>query len=326
MRWPPQFAILMLMSAAVSAQDVSLLYSESDLQQIGNRYTPNLRGMWDEDFLSRLTIAERLQAGAVSLYLPLVGANRYPLDFYSDPVRRQVFLPIASVKFIDDISLAFAYYQRIGCDVGLVSDYVAVLRFRPQQAKGSPLDTLGVPRTAINDPIVDDVAQKILKSIIFFVAAHEYAHVMYQHKNYDQITAGQAQQQEIEADAFALEIMRRIGVPPSALTVFFLTASRLEASPGDFNSPAAYEDYVRQRATHPVSALRILNLAQGIEDHIEAFTVLQTDPASWKSKLQTQVVELRQIGNTLDDRSMRSFLAQRAQTVDIASFRRACGH
>ena len=70
MRWPPQSALLMLMSGPVSAQDVSLLYSDSDLQQIGNRYTPNLRGMWDEDFLSRLTIAERLRGGAFLYFFP----------------------------------------------------------------------------------------------------------------------------------------------------------------------------------------------------------------------------------------------------------------
>jgi len=324
MRCSPQFAFLMLMGATLTAQDVTWLYSNGELQQIGNRYTPNLRGMWQQDFLSRLTFAERVRAGAVSLSIPLVGANRYPLDFYSDPAQKEVFLPIASVKFIDDLSVAFAFYQRKGCDVGVVSDYVAVLRFRPQEAKGSPLDTLGVPRTAINDPVVDDVAQKILKSVIFFVAAHEYAHVMYQHKNYNVITAMVAQQQESEADAFALEVMRRIGVPPSALTFFFLVASRLEASPGDFNSLVEYENYVRQRATHPVGALRILNLAKGIEDNIDAFTVLQKNPLEWRQKLQTQVQELRQIGNTLDDRNMRLFLAQRARSADIAAFARAC--
>lgn len=193
MRWLLQSALLMLVGPTVQAQDVSLLYSTSELQRIGNRYQPNLRGLWEQDLLSRLTRDERVRAGNVTLNLPLVGAARYPLEFYSDPSSRQVFLPIASVKFMDDLAVAFAYYGKMGCDTGTVSDYAAVLRFRPQDAKGSPLDTLGVPRSALDDPFVNDVAQKILKSTIFFVMAHEYAHVMYQHRSYTAITAQQAQ-------------------------------------------------------------------------------------------------------------------------------------
>ncbi len=324
MYWIMGFAFLMFMCANARAQDVLLLYTTSELQEIGTRYRPNLIGLWEEDFLSRLTRDERARTGTVTLNLPLVGANRNPLDFYSSPPRRQVFLPIASVKFFDDLAVAFAYYGKMGCDLGVVSDYSAALRVRPQDLKGSPLDTLGVPPAALNDPYVDDVAQKILKSIIFFVAVHEYAHVMYQHRDYSSITAQQAQLQETEADAFALEIMRRIGLAPVGLTYFFLVASRLEATPGDFASSAEYETYLRQRATHPVSAMRILKIAEGIEDHIDEFARLQKDPPLWKTKLQGDATKLREISQTLDDRRMRLFLAQRARSADVSAFRRAC--
>ncbi len=324
MNWLQRVALLMLVCTPVLAQDVSQLYTTPELQEIGKRYRPNLRGMWEEDFLSNVTRDERVQAGMVTLNLPLVGATRHPLEFYSSPTERQVFLPIASIKFIDDLAVGFAYYDKMACDLGTVSDYAAVLRFRPADAKGSPLDALGVPREAIKDPYVDDVAQKILKSTVYFVAGHEYAHVMYGHKDYRAITAQQAQLQEAEADAFALEVMRRIGVPPLALTYFFLLASRLEASPGDFPSSVEYERYLRHQATHPVSALRILKVAEGIENHADSFARLQKDPASSKKKLQEAAQKLREIARTLDDREMRQFLAERAKDADVAAFRSAC--
>lgn len=306
------------------AADIMRLYSTHELQEYATRVGPNLRGMWEEDFLSKLTYEERVRAGTVTLHTPLVGVTRFPLEFYSNPIERQVFLPIGSVKFLDDVALSFSYYADKGCDPGVVSDYAGVLRYRPEDITGSPLDTLGVPRAATSDPIVDATAQNILKSTIFFVAAHEYAHVMYRHINYSWTTAQQAQQQEADADAFSLDVLRRIGVPPVGLTYFFFITSRLEATPGDFASPKEYENFLRQRASHPVGSLRILEIAKHIEENLRAFSRLQADPASWESRLRTGAAQLRTIAQTLDDRSMRAFMASRAQNANVAAFRLSC--
>ncbi len=326
MRWLLPLALWTVVCVPVRAQDVSLLYSGSDLQKAAGVYSRNLKGLWEEDFLLRLTQDERRRAGNITLNLPLMGENKSPLDFYSIAAQRQVFLPIASVKFLDDLSVAFVYYNRMGCDQGIVSDYAAVLRIRPQDAKGSPFDTLGVPGTALNDPYVNDVSQKILKSSVYFAAAHEYAHVMYHHKPYNTITAQQAQKQEIEADAFALEVMRRIGLVPLGMTYFFLIASRLEPTPADFPSAAEYENYLHQRATHPVSAMRILTIADEIESDTDAFVRSEKNPASTKLILQAMVPQLRKIAQTLDDPKMRIFLEQKAVKADVVGFRRACRH
>ena len=326
MRLPLSCVCLLLAFAAAHAQDVQRLYAPATLEGMAPRYRPNLRAMWQEDFLARLSPEERLSAGAVTIDMPLVGAGKYPLDFYSDPPSRQVVVPISSVKFVDDMAVAFAWYERMGCDTGPISDYAAVLRVRAGDASGSPLEALGVPGAALEDLSVDDVAQKILKSTIYFVTAHEYAHVMLHHKDYGSLTAPQAQQQEIDADAFALEVMRRIGVPPTALAFFFLIATRLEPSPADFASPQDYERYWRHQATHPVSAQRIAKVADGLEADIDAFASLQADPVAWRRRLQEAASELRQIAATLDDAGMRRFLAQRARTVDLSALRHACQH
>lgn len=302
--------------------DVLQLYKVSEVQRAEKRYGPNLRGLWEEDFLSRLTRDERALADAICLKHPLVGVTHHPLEFYSNPSTEQVFLPIASIKFVDDLTLAFAYYDAMGLELGTVSDYVAALRFQPEKAKGSPLDALGVPRDAFNNSQVDDVAQKLLKSILYFVAAHEYAHVMYRHGGYETMTAQSAQVHEEQADEFALGIMARIGVPPIGLTFFFLLASRLEASPGDFPSLIEYEKYLRQRATHPLGSVRILKVAEYIESHNQVFARLQSNVLSWENRLLRAAQELREIASTLDDRRMRQFLAERAKNADFAAFRR----
>ena len=181
-----------------------------------------------------------------------------------------------------------------------------------------------MPSNALSDTYVDDVSQKILKSTIYFVAAHEYAHVMYRHRAYTAITAQQAQTQEIEADAFALDVMRRIGVAPMAMTYFFLIATRLEPSPVEFSSPEAYEGYLKKRATHPISSSRIGKVADGIEANLESFARLQSDPVAAKRALQMIVPQLREIADTLDDRDMRNFLAEKARGLDVTALRTAC--
>src|SRR5205823_3447504 len=122
-----------LFGTSLWAQDIGPLYTQSELARAGSIYTPNLRGMWEEDLLSRLTITERQRAGVVTLHLPLVGANRGPFDFYSFAAERKVYLPISSVKFLDDVSIAIAYYESRGCGMGPISDYVGILRERSSE-------------------------------------------------------------------------------------------------------------------------------------------------------------------------------------------------
>jgi hypothetical protein len=317
--------VVSLFAGTVSqAQDVTSLYSATDLQAAADVYTPNIRALWDEDLLPRLSQEERQRAGPVTLQLPLVGMLRSPLAFYSDPDERLVVLPIATVKFLDDLSVAYAYEEMMGCDQGLVSDYSAALHWRSDVDMGPPLTALGIPQSALQAPYVKKVAANALKSIVFFVAVHEYAHVMYRHKGYSLITAQQAQQQEIEADLFALDVMRRIGLPPVALGYFFLTSARIEASPGDFDSLADYEGYLHDAATHPLSTSRLLRVADAIQAHYVEFARIEDNPQAVQSALLRLVPDLREIATGLDDRRMRLFLVDRARNTDPVGLRSAC--
>jgi hypothetical protein len=312
------------LAGPLAAQDVERLYTQAELKNAGGRYSPSLKGLWDEDFLSRVTPAERQRAGSVALVLPLVGAQRTPIDFYALPRERRVYLPISSIKFLDDITIAIAYHESRQCGIGLVSDYVGVLRERPGELSGSPREALGVPADALKDPMVDDVSQKLLKSMVFFVVAHEYAHVMYGHPGYKSISAQEAQRQETEADAFALEVMRRIAVPPLSMAHFFALVSRLENSPADFETPAQYEAYIQQRASHPVSSQRLLAVADALQANAASYARLQPNPQAWTQRVLVTAGEIRAIGKTLDDRAMRRFMTHRSRTVAPASLRTGC--
>lgn len=306
-----------------SAQDVTRLYSPDVLTQAGRLYAQNIQGMWREDFIARLDPEERRTAGPVTLFLPMVGKNKHPLDYYSDPAAKRVYLPISSVKFLDDLSIALAYYERHGCELSTVSDYAALLKTRPEEVNDPPREALGVPDNALKDLFVDDVSQKLLKSTLFFVASHEYAHVMYVHKPYSAITAAEAQAQEIEADAFALDVMRRAAVAPLALSHFFMVSTRFEATPQDFQSDAEFQAHFAQ-STHPISALRLEKVASNIDDNLAAYAEAQDDPRAYRAALVSIVGDLNQMAQNLDDPSMRDYLASNLRDVDSAKLAISC--
>ena len=321
-----QLALLVGFSlwGVVAAQDVTRLYPPDVLQQAGKLYARNIQGMWEEDFVARLEPEERRRAGPITLLLPLVGSNAHPLEYYTDSASKRVFLPIASVKFLDDLSIALAYYQLRACDLSAVSDYAALLKNRPTEFNDPPLVALGVPDDALEDPYVDDLSQKLLKSTLFFLAGHEYAHVMYGHRPYSEITAAQAQAQEIEADTFALDVMRRIAVPPLAMSQLFMVSTQFEATQQDFQSPEEYRAQLA-RSTHPVSAARLEKVAANIEDNLAAYANAQEDPQAFRRALTSNVGDLRRIASELTDSSVREYQEIKLRDVDPAQLSASCG-
>jgi len=318
------FVLLAAGSGTIFAQDLGALYSEAELRDSASRYSDNLRGLWREDLLSRLTSNELAGAQRIALELPLIGHNRNPFEFYSQSQTQRVVSPIMSVRFLDDLSIAFAYFDRNRCDAGVVLDYVGSLRYGRGPVR-PPLVALGISRKeALADDYVDDVSGKTFKSAVYFILAHEYAHVFYRHAGVGTIGAKQSQDQEIAADSFALDVMRRIGVAPLGLVFYFAALSRFERAPSEFRSPAEYESAVRERATHPLSSARLLRLAEGIDRDAKSFARLQANPDAWIPRIRDMAAQIATSARNLDDRDMREFLALRSRSVSAAELRQAC--
>jgi len=313
-------------ATTAKSSDYSKMYARQELIKSSKIYSDNLRGVWEHDLLGRLTRSEQKQARNIKLNLPLLGQNKYPFDYYANPLRREVFIPIFSVKFLDDMAIAIAWLERHGCSSEAALDYVGAIRYQPQSKHRfvPPLVALGIPDDALEDAFVNDVSGKILKSAIYFLMAHELAHVIYQHKGYKQITSRQAQQQEKESDAFALNLMRRIGVPPAGMAPFFAMASRFESAPGDFDSLSKYEDYLRDRLTHPLTSARLLSIAQKIRKNVNSFTREQTDPRAWRPRIFSMANDISKIGEILDDHAMREFQRRRSIQIDFKGLSKSC--
>lgn len=323
-----RYLLLCLMPVTLWANnDLSDLYDDQTLTYWKGRYESNLRWNFDKLVLGSLTPAERRQLGSVHLDLPLRAPGEQagdPLVFYA--ARGQIVMPIQSVKFFDDLALAWAWFWARGESMEKVFDYIAMLKYRKPSELGlrqfpPPLKALNVPADAWKkDKRVDDVSQKILKSGIVWIMAHEAAHLYYHHPGYGPgVVRKQAQQNETDADRFANEIMRRISVAPMGMANYFLFMTYWSPNRADFDSLQAWREFQQQQATHPFTSERIKQLAKDLAASPADFSATEMDiPASIK-RVQQVAGWLDQIANILEDPDIQRSIAIKARATDLQS-------
>lgn len=244
------FIASLLLASRCLAIDFSQLYSQQDLTRVQQVYGKNIRAVLFEDIRNYLTLDERKTLSGIDVNIPLYTDNAGLFDFSMNLNTGKMTISALSVKFLDDIAIAFAWYEHKKLDKQKIIDYVFKLYTHPEQMQ-PPLPSLGVPDKAWNlSPYVDDVSQKILKSAIAFLLLHEFAHWHYRHSPYELISNRKAQKQEKQSDAFALNIMARMHTIPYGMVPWFMITGLMQTN---------------EAKTHPLSSDRLLAIARTLE-------------------------------------------------------------
>jgi len=315
--------LVILLPDSLSAKNLSELYSDKELQEANKRYSRNIPYLYSEDFLGRLTFKERFGYD-VRLVTPLRNKSGKLFEFYSLVNKKIIVIPIQSIKFLDDLSIAFAYLEKNNCRKEMLFNYLTKLMYDKKYPPVSPKVAMGIPSNALNDSFVDDVSQKVLKSTFFFILGHEYGHIYFNHPDYKHISKKLSQQQEMQADKFSLNVMRRIGVVPAGLALFFSAVSRFEAVPSAFNTKSEYEKYMAEKSTHPLTGNRMSNIASYLKHHINDFTKLQANRLLWADLLSNIANDIDAIGKTVSDGNFRDFQFHYGMGTLESSIRNAC--
>ncbi|WP_353217659.1 M48 family metalloprotease [Sandarakinorhabdus sp.] len=254
-----------------------------------------------------LSSAEKLRLGRVTLAFPLENAGS-AVNFYASAGTGggTITIPISSVRLFADIAIASAWLNEMGYKgEDKVADYLLVLRHRyPDGLAGQrhrPLEALGIPANALDNPRVNSLYQKIVATAIVFIIGHELGHLYYGHRV--DVTPARSRADEVQADAFGLELMRRIKDPPSGMAVYFYMQAHL-------NQP---DSILRARsyATHPLDSARMRALATGIALNAESFTLGGTSPAA----LNTIVAKILEVAGLLDRPGVQEVMRKRGQTL-----------
>ena len=248
---------LALVCNVAPAQNVSRLYSREKLEADAARFGEQIRAEYRD--------LERSALSAIKIEVPISAPNGDPFEFYSDNVT--VYLPALSLRFYADLCSASAWLNLHGCDGTTVRDYVGVLFREAKLSPRAPLlpvfQTLGVPDNPRDETAVAHRADRNFGNTVVFLLAHELGHILKKHPT-GLLDLVQRRTHEIEADAFAIEIARRIGQWPLGIEFWFDCERIRHVAPVDFPTEAEWQKNLAA-LRHPVTTERLQALAAAID-------------------------------------------------------------
>jgi hypothetical protein len=287
--------------ATVLGQNVSRLYPEKKLQADAARWSEQIQAEYRDTILPQLTDEERSALGTVKIEVPLSAPNGDPFSFYTDD-KGTIYLPALSLRFFSDLCVANAWLNAHGYDGTTVRDYVGVLLREATLSPGAPLPavfrTIGIPDNAREESAVANRVDRNFGNTIVFLLAHELGHALKKHDTHSRDPV-QKRRQEIEADAFAIEVMRRIGQVPLGVE-FWFDVERIghvqgirRVTSARFPTEAEWQKYLAG-LDHPVTSERLDALATAVEKAPDSFARNQADQARWtrNSKIFAQYMRL----------------------------------
>ena len=310
-------------SVRLHASYLEAFYPERTLIYWHSRYPDNVRWNFENLLIKNLTDAERQAIGAVELQFPLIApVQNAPINFYATLNPRRIVVPVLSIKLFDDIAIASAWLLFNGYSQETIYNYLSMIKYKdhrslPGQRFPPPLEALQIPADALSDERVDSLSQKILKSAIVFILAHEMGHLRHHHPGYD-IPMHQARENELAADRFAIEMMRRVGVAPMGITQFFMAALYLSNHRGDFSTDAQWEAYLRSHSTHPLSPERMRALSSSLKTHARDFARTEPDLNKAVNQIGYMAGQLDTIAEILGDADIQRSVAHIGRTMELA--------
>ncbi len=291
--------ILRVIAAALAlglaAPALAQLYSDAELDS-ARRQSVNVAHMLTEDITATLPRAERSRAASVHVDFP-VRVDGNPLGMFAQPATGTVFVPLETLRFLDDFAILLAWDNLHGCESGYIDTYLYAL-LREGRALPPPLTAFGIDRdTALADPSVDRLSGDILKSQVFFLLSHELGHILLDHD--PTLRGADSRRQELEADDFALDRFAAIGTAPLGMASWFYAARYVDPT-----GVAVAE------ATHPVFSERLRAFADRLARDADSFAFAEPDFDAARKRVGFVVGELHRMAQLGDDEAMLSLLPQ----------------
>ena len=318
--WLAGLIVALFLPQFLAAKDLSGLYDQGKLKYWQGRYSENLLWNYRNVILPVLIPQDRNALRGLKIRFPLVGEiGGDPLEYYSgfDRGKPVVVIPVLSVKFFDDLAIAIAWMDTNGYSMGTVTDWVTMLKYLPpRRFPGGrylpPLKTLQIPSNATENSKVDELSQKILKSAIIWIMGHELGHVLYRHPGYKQgASPEQVQANEAQADRFATEMMRRVGVAPVGLAYFFTIAIHWLPNRSDFSTQRAWRDFI-SKANHPLSTERLRQLAIRIKSNAQDFARKEPNYTSALRAINSAANDIGKLSQFLANEELQGTIKRKA--------------
>lgn len=256
----------------------------------------------------------------VRLEHPPVDENGSPLNFFSSGT--SVTMPVLSLLFLEDLCTAYAWLDRHGYSLETIDEYVAMLQFKPvSEFPGNrhppPLEALGIPPGAVDEPDAGQLGLRLRNSAYAFVLAHELGHVLRGHPSYGNVSKEKARKNEAEADAFALDVLAAASEVPVGAVLYFQAVAYMLPNRGLFvaqgKSEADWEEAMRMQFTHPLTSDRVEAIALKLDEQ-----AAQSRPAAERETMSFIAIRLAKIAEILSDQDLQQCMAVAARRADVS--------
>lgn len=247
------FGILMLLNSYSysHAKDLTSMYEKSILADWNKRYASNADWNFQKVILPALKPNERESIKDVRLEYPLFAKYGDPFEISITTSPQGIIIPTSTIKFLDDLAIAYAWLSENKYSLTTVTEYMAMLKYKdakefPGGRYPTPQQALFIPKNALDAQRVDDISQKLLKSYIVYLIAREVGaiHLRWPITRPVITTARENKQFILAADTFGLEILRRIGVVPVSLGPYITAQMHWVPNRSDFADGEAYGHFL----------------------------------------------------------------------------------
>ena len=255
---------------AAAAGPLDSLYDDAEIAELGGQYQRGWATNFENVFKPVFTDEERAKFANVEFLTELRVPDNEPFAYLGGG--DTVLVSAASLRFLEDLVMAYTWTNSQGLSLQTIADYLMMLR-NWDEARGrppKPWDVLCIPADAWSREPFAEQALRVLDSAAAFMLLHEYGHVLHQHPGNQGVPPEESRASEEAADAFALDIFARVGDVPLGMTIPFFTMSYLHEIRSQFQTD---DEYMRTLAarTHPISPQRLLSLAQNLTEQSEVY-------------------------------------------------------
>jgi len=160
---------------------------------------------------------------------------------------------------------------------------------------------------------VSDLSLRLRNTGYAFILAHELGHVRFQHPGYNGVPVTVAQGNETQADRFGLELMRRTGTIPMGAMLFFQSGIFYFENRADFPSDAAWQTYLTQKATHPLTAARLRALSNQVRTMADDFARGQPNRSATIVSIRFIGDQFARLATFLDDLVLQRVMRAKAE-------------
>jgi hypothetical protein len=263
-------AALLLVASVYASDGVNEMYADEELAREQPRYERRVGEIFTSGLWAFMAGPEKQALTGMRIDVPLKGESPLDAHAYLDGTTPTVVLPVLTLKFVEDLSVAYAWRHVNRYSLEPMDEYVAMLKYRrPTDSPGGrvpdPRSALGVPPGILEqDRRVDDLSLRFRNTAWAFILAHELGHRRFGHAGNLRVSPEISQSNEREADAFAVDLLSRSDTIPMGMILWLQATTGYFPNRADFASEAEYRTWTRSGATHPINPERLQNLGTAL--------------------------------------------------------------